>query len=119
MMSTAFAVAVIVGAVPPGHLTPVKVAVVMLVAELVSRKTKDWPAVGEAGIVNVQGVPAVRIAVRTVPAVITNVKDAPTTPAVPQATTDSVYPEIVGVVSVGEVENTRFVLVVPVAPEAV
>jgi len=32
MMSTADAVAVIVGAVPPAHLTPVKVAVVMPVA---------------------------------------------------------------------------------------
>ena len=40
-MSTALAVAVIVGAVPPGHLTPVKVAVVMLVAACVKRKMKD------------------------------------------------------------------------------
>ena len=31
----------------------------------------------------------------------------------------SVYPVIVGVVIVGLVENTIFVLVVPVAPEAV
>jgi hypothetical protein len=38
---------------------------------------------------------------------------------VPSAATDSTYPEIVGVVSVGEVEKTKFVLVVPVAPEAV
>ena len=115
-MSTALAVAVIVGTVPPGHLTPVKVAVVMPVAAWVKRRMNEFPAVGDVGIVNVQGVEAVSVAVTTVPAVMTIVA-VPVT--VPRAATDSTYPEIVGVVSVGDVENTRLVLVVPVAPAAV
>jgi hypothetical protein len=115
-MSTALAVAVIVGTVPPGHLTPVKVAVVMPVAACVKRRMNEFPAVGDVGIANVQGVEAVSVAVTTVPAVMTIVA-VPVT--VPSAATDSTYPEIVGVVSVGEVEKTKFVLVVPVAPEAV
>jgi hypothetical protein len=61
-MSTADAVAVIVGAVPPANLTPVKVAVVMPVAAWVSLKINDVPAVA-VGIVNVQGVEAVSVAV--------------------------------------------------------
>ena len=61
-MSTAEAVAVIVGAVPPGYLTEVNVAVVMPVAACVRIRIKDLPAVA-VGIVNVQGVEAVRVAV--------------------------------------------------------
>ena len=104
-MSTALAVAVIVGTVPPGHLTPVKVAVVMPVAAWVKRRMNEFPAVGDVGIANVQGVEAVSVAVSTVPAVMTSV---PTAPADVRAiaTTDSVYPEIVGVVSVGDVPKT-------------
>ena len=86
MMSTADAVAVIVGAVPPAHLTPVKVAVVMFVADWVSLKINDVPAVA-VGIVKVQGVDPVNVAVCTVPVEITNVCAAPT---VPIATTVSV-----------------------------
>jgi hypothetical protein len=81
----------------------------------------ELPAVGEVGIANVQGVEAVSVAVTTVPAVMMIVA-VPVT--VPSAATDSTYPEIVGLVStgvviVGVVEKTKFVLVVPVAPEAV
>jgi hypothetical protein len=61
-MSTADAVAVIVGAVPPDHLTPVKVAVVMPVAAWVNLIINDLPAVA-VGIVNAQGVDAVNVAV--------------------------------------------------------
>ena len=79
MMSTADAVAVIVGAVPPGHFTPVNVAVVMPVAACVKIKMNDLPAVA-VGMVNVQGVEAVRVAVNTVPFVSAKVLDAPTVP---------------------------------------
>ena len=85
-MSTADAVAVITGAVPEGNFTPVKVAVVMPVAAWVICKIKLLPAVA-VGIVNVQGVEAVRVAVCTVPLVKDSVLEAPT---VPIATTDSV-----------------------------
>lgn len=78
-MSTADAVAVMVGAVPPGHFTPVNVAVVMPVAACVKIKMNDFPAVA-VGIVNVQGVDAVRVAVSTVPFVRARVLDAPTVP---------------------------------------
>ena len=78
-MSTADAVAVMVGAVPAGHLTPVNVAVVIPVAACVRIRMNDLPAVA-VGIVNVQGVDAVRVAVSTVPFVNANVLDAPTVP---------------------------------------
>jgi hypothetical protein len=65
----------------------------------------EFPAVGDVGIANVQGVEAVNVAVSTVPAVITSAPTAP--PDVSAiATTDSTYPEIVGVVSVGDVPKT-------------
>ena len=86
MISTADAVAVIVGAVPPAYLTPVKVAVVMPVAAWVRTKINDLPAVA-VGIVKVHGVEAVNVAVWTVPVVIVKVCDPPT---VPMATTVSV-----------------------------
>ena len=75
IMSTADAVAVMVGAVPPGHLTEVNVAVVIPVAELVRMRIKLLPAVA-VGIVNVQGVEAVNVAVRTVPFVNARVEVA-------------------------------------------
>lgn len=78
-MSTAEAVAVMVGAVPPGHLTEVNVAVVMPVAACVRIRIKDLPAVA-VGIVKVQGVEAVSVAVRTVPLIRASVDDAPTVP---------------------------------------
>ena len=78
-MSTADAVAVMVGAVPPGHLTPVNVAVVIPVAACVRIKMNDLPAVA-VGMVNVQGVEAVRVAVNTVPVVNAKVLVAPTVP---------------------------------------
>ena len=84
-MSTADAVAVIVGAVPAVHFTPVKVAVVIPVAAWVICSIKLLPDVA-VGIVNVQGVDAVRVAVCTVPLVSDSV-DALVT--VPMATTDS------------------------------
>ena len=65
----------------------------------------ELPAVGEVGMANVQGVDAVNVAVSTVPAVMTSVPTAPADVSV-IATTDSVYPEIVGVVSVGDVPKT-------------
>jgi hypothetical protein len=80
IMSIAEAVAVIVGAVPPGYLTDVKVAVVIPVAAWVRIKIKDLPAVA-VGIVKVHGVEAVRVAVITVPLVRANVLDAPTVPS--------------------------------------
>jgi len=89
-------VAVIVGAVPPENLTPVKVAVVMFAADCVSFKINDFPAVA-VGIVKVQGVDPVSVAVCTVPFVKTRVCDAPT---VPITTTDSVKFVIVGLVNV-------------------
>ena len=78
-MSTADAVAVMVGAVPPGYFTPVNVAVVMPVAACVKIKMNDLPATA-VGIVNVQGVDAVNVAVNTVPVVRARVLDAPTVP---------------------------------------
>jgi hypothetical protein len=78
-MSTADAVVVIVGADPLGHLTPVKVAVVMPVAAWVSLSMNDFPAVA-AGIVKVQGVLAVNVAVSTVPVVNDKVLVEPTVP---------------------------------------
>jgi hypothetical protein len=78
-MSTAEAVAVIVGAVPPGYLTPVKTAVVMPVAACVRININDLPAVA-VGIVNVQGVDAVRVAVNTVPVAKDKVLAEPTVP---------------------------------------
>jgi hypothetical protein len=85
-ISTAEAVAVIVGAVPAENFTPVKVAVVIPVAAWVIFRIKLLPEVA-VGIVNVQGVEAVRVAVCTVPLVSDSVLEAPT---VPIATTDSV-----------------------------
>ena len=78
-MSTADAVAVIVGAVPPGHFTLVNVAVVIPDEACVNFKINDFPAVA-VGIVNVHGVDAVNVAVNTVP--VANDKDAeePTVP---------------------------------------
>ena len=78
-ISTAEAVAVIVGAVPPGNFTEVNVAVVMPEAACVKIRMNDLPAVA-VGIVNVQGVDAVRVAVRTVPLVNARVEAAPTVP---------------------------------------
>ena len=62
MMSTADAVIVIIGATPVGNLTPVKVAVVGTDDAWVICNTKDLPDVA-VGIVNVQGVAAVSVAV--------------------------------------------------------
>ena len=78
-MSTADAVAVIVGAVPPGHFTLVNVAVVMPDDACVRIKMNDLPATA-VGMVNVQGVDAVRVAVNTVPVVSAKVLVAPTVP---------------------------------------
>ena len=78
-MSTADAVAVIVGAVPPGHFTLVKVAVVMPVAACVNFRMNDLPAVA-VGMVNVQGVDAVSVAVKNVPVANDNVEVDPTVP---------------------------------------
>ena len=78
-MSTADAVAVMVGAVPPGNFTLVNVAVVMPEDACVRIKMNDLPATA-VGIVNVQGVEAVRVAVKTVPAANDRVLDAPTVP---------------------------------------
>ena len=86
-MSILPAVAVIVGAPAVGHLTPVNVAVPLPVeAACLSNKTKDLPAVA-VGIVNVQAVDAVNVAVSTVPEVMASVFEVVT---VPIATTDSV-----------------------------
>ena len=78
-MSTALAVAVMVGAVPLGHLTLVNVAVVMPDDACISLRINDLPAVA-VGIVNVQGVDAVNVAVNTVPVVKDNVLVEPTVP---------------------------------------
>ena len=61
-MSLAEAVAVIVGAVPPDHLTLVNVAVVMPEDACVRIRIKDLPAVA-VGMVNVHGVEDVSVAV--------------------------------------------------------
>jgi hypothetical protein len=74
------AVAVIVGAPAVDHFTPVKVAVPLpVVAACFRSKTKDFPAVA-VGIVNVQAVDAVRVAVWTVPLVKLSVFDVVTVP---------------------------------------
>ena len=73
-------VAVITGAPAEPHLTLVKVAVVAVPdAGCLSSKVNDLPAVA-VGIVNVQAVADVNVAVNTVPAVIAKVADAPTVP---------------------------------------
>ena len=80
------AVAVIVGAPDVPHLTEVKDAVPLPVeAACLSSKTKDLPAVA-VGIVKVQAVEAVKVAVCTVPLVSDKVEELVT---VPIATTDS------------------------------
>ena len=62
-MSIFPAVAVIVGAPAVPHLTPVNVAVPLpVLAACLSKSTKDFPAVA-VGIVNVQAVDAVSVAV--------------------------------------------------------
>jgi len=79
-MSTADKVAVIVGALPAGHLTPVNVAVVAVPDDgWVKIKINDLPAVA-VGMVNVQAVADVNVAVNTVPFVSASVLDAPTVP---------------------------------------
>ena len=80
------AVAVIVGAPAVPHFTEVNVAVPLPVAAAcLSSKTKDFPAVA-VGIVKVQAVDAVNVAVWTVPLVNAKVDELVT---VPIATTDS------------------------------
>lgn len=78
-MSTADAVAVIVGAVPAGHFTLVNVAVVMPDDACVRIKMNDLPAAA-VGMVNVHGVDAVNVALNTVPVANDRVLDAPTVP---------------------------------------
>ena len=80
IMSNLPTVAVIVGAPAVPHFTPVNVAVVAVPdAGCLSSKVNDLPAVA-VGIVNVQGVAEVKVAVKIVPAVIAKVADAPTVP---------------------------------------
>ena len=79
-MSNLPTVAVMVGAPIDPHLTPVNVAVVAVPESgCFSNKVNDLPAVA-GGIVNVQAVADVKVAVKIVPAVIANVADAPTVP---------------------------------------
>ena len=79
-MSSLPTVAVMVGAPLEFHLTPVKVAVVAVPdAGCLSNKVNDLPAVA-VGIVNVQAVADVNVAVNTVPAVIARVAVEPTVP---------------------------------------
>ena len=79
-MSNLPTVAVMVGAPIDPHLTPVNVAVVAVPdAGCLSSKVNDLPAVA-VGIVNVQAVADVSVAVKIVPAVIAKVADAPTVP---------------------------------------
>ena len=86
-MSILPAVAVIVGAPADAHLTPVKVAVPLPVAAACFRRSvKDLPAVA-VGMVNVQAVEAVRVAVMIVPDAMEIVAELVT---VPRATTVSV-----------------------------
>ena len=74
-MSNLPTVAVIVGAPAVPHLTLVKVAVVAVPdAGCLSSKVNDLPAVA-VGMVNVQAVADVSVAVNTVPAVITIYED--------------------------------------------
>lgn len=80
------AVAVIVGAPAVPNFTLVNVAVPLpVVAACLSKSTKDLPAVA-VGMVNVQAVDAVKVAVCTVPLVSDKVDELVT---VPIATTDS------------------------------
>ena len=91
-MSSLPTVAVIVGAPIEPHLTPVNVAVVAVPeAGCLSNKVNDLPAVA-VGMVNVQAVADVKVAVKIVPAVIAKVADAPT---VPLAVMVSVYATVV------------------------
>jgi hypothetical protein len=86
-MSIRAAVEVIIGATIEFHLTLVKVAVPPpVVAACLSNKINDLPAVA-VGIVNVQAVDAVNVAVCTVPLVNDKVFEVVT---VPIATTPSV-----------------------------
>lgn len=86
-MSMRPAVAVIVGAPDVPHFTPVNVAVPLpVVAAWRNNSTKLFPAVA-VGIVNVQAVLAVRVAVITVPLVSEMVAELVT---VPRAVTPSV-----------------------------
>ena len=86
-MSILPTVAVMTGAPALPHLTPVKVAVVAEpAAGCLSSMIKDLPAVA-VGIVNVQGVADVRVAVCTVPEVKDIVEELVT---VPTATTLSI-----------------------------
>ena len=63
-MSIFPAVAVIVGVVPPAHLTVDQVAAPLpVVAACLSSRTNDFPAVA-VGIVNAQVLDAVRVAVK-------------------------------------------------------
>lgn len=79
-MSILPAVAVIVGAPLELNFTPVKVAVPLpVVAACFNNKINDLPATA-VGIVNVQDVEAVNVAVRTVPLVRDNVFDVVTVP---------------------------------------
>jgi len=79
-MSIFPAVAVIVGAPAVPNFTPVNVAVPLPVAAAcLSNKTNYLPAVA-VGIVNVQAVDAVRVAVCTVPLVKDNVLEVVTVP---------------------------------------
>jgi hypothetical protein len=86
-MSIFPAVAVMIGAPAVPNFTSVNVAVPFpVVAACFNNKTKDFPAVA-VGIVNVQAVDAVSVAVCTVPDVRDKVLELLT---VPIATTDSV-----------------------------
>lgn len=79
-MSIFPAVAVIVGAPLVPHLTPVNVALPLPVdAACFNNKTNDFPAVA-VGIVNVQAVDAVSVAVCTVPLVSDRVLELFTVP---------------------------------------
>jgi hypothetical protein len=79
-MSIFPAVAVTTGVPAALYLTPVKVAVPLPVdAACFNNKINDLPAVA-VGIVNVQAVEAVRVAVCTVPLVNTNVCALDTVP---------------------------------------
>ena len=79
-MSIFPAVAVMVGAPAVPNFTPVNVAVPLPVAAAcLSKSTNDLPAVA-VGMVNVQAVDAVKVAVCTVPFVNDNVLEVVTVP---------------------------------------
>ena len=79
-MSILPAVAVIVGAPAVPNFTPVNVAVPLpVVAACFNNSTKDFPAVA-VGMVNVQAVEAVKVAVCTVPLVKDKVLELVTVP---------------------------------------